>query len=145
MAAATPISQGIDPEVHQLCEEFRRDYRAVQAAFVQSGKYALMTVFHNQGRWDTSNVEYVDGRIVAYDKRQPTSRMHHTDYGLGVFTATAFAAVSEDRSYDLAVLYQELLKSGQLAAYEVSQRFYEVGSFAGLEELRLYLAALSFP
>src|SRR2546426_2314152 len=25
------------------------DYRAVQAAFVQSGKYALMTVFHNQG------------------------------------------------------------------------------------------------
>src|SRR5436190_3329524 len=30
MAVATN-PQGIDPEVHQLCEEFRRDYRAVQA------------------------------------------------------------------------------------------------------------------
>lgn len=121
------------------------DYRAVQTAFVQSGKPALMTVFHNQGRWDTSNVEYVDGHIVAYDKRQPTPCMHHIDYGLGILTSAAFALVPEDQPYDLAVLYQALLKHGQLAAYEVSQRFYEIGSFAGLEELRLYLAALSSP
>jgi MoxR-like ATPase len=30
MATASP-PQGIDPQIHQLCEEFRRDYRAVQA------------------------------------------------------------------------------------------------------------------
>ena len=43
-------------------------------------------------------------------------------------------------------LYQELLARGALAAYEVEQRFYEIGSFAGLEETRQYLAAPShFP
>jgi NDP-sugar pyrophosphorylase family protein len=32
------------------------DYAAVQAAYQAAGKLALMTVFHNQGQWDTSNV-----------------------------------------------------------------------------------------
>src|SRR5947207_6413277 len=35
MAVATN-PQGIDPEVHQLCEEFRRDYRAVQAEIAKA-------------------------------------------------------------------------------------------------------------
>jgi len=116
------------------------DYRAVQTAFVQSGKPALMTVFHNQGRWDTSNVEYAGGRIAAYDKQHPTSSMHHIDYGLGVFRRSAFDRVPDQQFHDLAVLYDDLLKDGELAAYEVHQRFYEIGSFAGLEEIRRHLA-----
>src|SRR5262245_17339167 len=96
------------------------DYRAVQTAFARSGKPALMTVFHNQGRWDTSNIEYVDGCLVAYDKFNPTPRMQHIDYGLGIFSHSAFSLVPDGQSYDLAVLYQELLKRGELAACEVS-------------------------
>ena len=119
------------------------DYNAVQAAFERSGRQALMTVFHNDGRWDRSNVEFVDGRIVSYDKGHRTPQMRHIDYGLGVFTQSAFATVPDDPPYDLAALYQDLLKRGELAAYEASQRFYEVGSFAGLEETRRYLAAQS--
>jgi MoxR-like ATPase len=34
--ATSPTTQGIDPEVHQLCEEFRRDYRAVQAEIAKA-------------------------------------------------------------------------------------------------------------
>jgi NDP-sugar pyrophosphorylase family protein len=117
------------------------DYRAVQTVFAQSGKQALMTVFHNQGRWDTSNVECVEGCILAYDKQHPTPSMHHIDYGLGVFMHSAFARVPDHQFYDLAVLYQELLKDGELTTYEVRQRFYEIGSFVGLEETRRYLAA----
>lgn len=116
------------------------DYRAVQTAFVENGRQALMTVFHNQGYWDTSNVEYAEGRIMAYNKRSPTPRMHYIDYGLGIFHRSVFTLVPDDQVYDLAVLYQVLLKAGQLAAYEVRQRFYEIGSFAGLEETRHYLA-----
>jgi hypothetical protein len=100
-----------------------------------------MTVFPNEGRWDRSNIEFVDGHILAYDKRCPTPRMRHIDYGLGGFHHTAFAAVPEAQCYDLATLYQELLARGALAAYEVGQRFYEIGSFAGLAETRQYLAA----
>ena len=44
-----------------------------------------MTVFRNEGQWDSSNVEFAEGRILAYDKRNRTPRMRHIDYGLGVF------------------------------------------------------------
>ena len=119
------------------------DYGAIQTAFKQSGRLALMTVFPNDGRWDRSNVEFIDGRILAYDKHRPTPQMCHIDYGLGVFHRTALAAVPEAQFYDLAILYEELLAQGTLAAYEVGQRFYEIGSFAGLEETRQYLATQS--
>jgi N-acetyl-alpha-D-muramate 1-phosphate uridylyltransferase len=49
------------------------DFAAVEAAFHASGRSALMTVFRNEGRFDTSNVEYADGTIVRYDKRARTA------------------------------------------------------------------------
>ncbi|HEY5869112.1 MAG TPA: sugar phosphate nucleotidyltransferase [Candidatus Tectomicrobia bacterium] len=119
------------------------DYGAIQTAFEHSGRPALMTVFANAGRWDRSNVEFMNGHLLAYDKHRPTPQMRYIDYGLGVFHHTALAAVPEAQWYDLATLYQELLARGALAAYEVGQRFYEIGSLAGLEETRQYLAAQS--
>ena len=116
------------------------DYAAVQQFFVRSGKAGLMTVFHNEGMWDTSNVEFASGRILAYDKKNRTERMHFIDYGLGCFDRPAFSGIGPNDVYDLAQLYQELLNRGELAAYEVKQRFYEIGSPAGIAELSAYLA-----
>jgi hypothetical protein len=98
-----------------------------------------MTVYSNQGQWDTSNVEFAGGRIVAYDKKQRTPRMRHIDYGLGVLQAAALARVPAGECFDLAALYRELLDAGQLAAFEAPHRFYEIGSFSGIEELSSYL------
>jgi MurNAc alpha-1-phosphate uridylyltransferase len=119
------------------------NYKAVQEAFEGSKKKALMTVFHNEGTWDTSNVEFKDGQILSYEKQRLTRRMRHIDYGLGVFQREAFATVPEDKPYDIADLYQLLLKKGELAAFEVDERFYEVGSFHGLEELKRHLTRTS--
>ena len=119
------------------------DYEEVQAAFEDSGKKGLMAVFHNEGTWDTSNVEFKNGQILAYEKQRLTPRMKHIDYGLGVFQREAFATVPEDVPYDLADLYQFLLEKGELAAFEVMERFYEIGSIAGLEELKSHLARSS--
>lgn len=116
------------------------DYRAVQSAFDASKKKALMTVFRNEGQWDTSNVEFADGRIIAYDKRNRTPRMKFIDYGLGVFDDSAFDDVPDSEPFDLATLYQRLLHRGELAGCEVRQRFYEIGSFAGIDETRRFLA-----
>lgn len=111
------------------------DWRAVGEFFLASGKLGLMTVFRNEGQWDSSNVLFEGGQIAVYDKQKKTPRMRHIDYGLGVFRAEAFARVEPDQPYDLALLYQQLLADGQLAAYEVHERFYEVGSFDGIREL----------
>jgi NDP-sugar pyrophosphorylase family protein len=115
------------------------DWAAVERSFLESRQAALMTVYRNEGQWDTSNVEFIDGRILAYNKKLRTPRMRHIDYGLGVLDATALARVPDGQAYDLATLYQELLDAGELAAFEVTHRFYEIGSFTGIEELRTYL------
>jgi NDP-sugar pyrophosphorylase family protein len=115
------------------------DYSAVGSAFLLSGKKGLMTVFRNQGKFDASNVEYRDGHILRYDKQNATPNMSHIDYGLGVFRADVFAELRDGVACDLASIYQNLLSSGELAAFDVPERFYEIGSLHGLEETAEYL------
>jgi NDP-sugar pyrophosphorylase family protein len=78
-------------------------------------------------------------RILRYDKRNRTPAMRYIDYGLGVFHRDAFARIPAGEAYDLAELYRGLLAEGRLAACEVRERFYETGSFAGIQELTEYL------
>jgi NDP-sugar pyrophosphorylase family protein len=111
------------------------DFNAVARAYKSSGKPALMTVFANQGKWDTSNVWFEDGQIKVYDKKQRRPEMQHIDYGLSVFDASVFDAVSEEQPTDLATILMKLVARDQLAGYEVKRRFYEIGSPAGLAEL----------
>lgn len=111
------------------------DYAAAVEAFNASGQPGLMTVFHNQGRWDTSNVVFDDGTIRTYDKKERRPDMQHIDYGLGILRAEALAPYPEDAPFDLADVYRDLSRTGRLAGYEVRQRFYEIGSHEGLAEL----------
>jgi NDP-sugar pyrophosphorylase family protein len=115
------------------------DYAAVKREFEQLGKLALMTVFRNSGKWDVSNVEFDGKNILAYSKKNRTARMNYIDYGLGLFSAKAFAETRIDNA-DLADVYGELLQDGQLAGYEVHERFYEIGSKGGLQEASNFLA-----
>lgn len=111
----------------------------VERTFLESGKEALMTVYRNGGLFDTSNVEFARGHIVAYDKRALTDRMQHIDYGLGMFRAAVFAGLAEGERCDLATLYQDVLRRGELAAYEVTERFYEIGTVSGIEDTSRFL------
>lgn len=111
------------------------DYAAVGEAFQSSGQLGLMTVFENQGRFDQSNVWFEGGEIKVYDKQNPSPQMHHIDYGLGVFRAAAFDGFSREVPVDLAEVQKALVARRQLAGYELKQRFYEIGSPAGLAEL----------
>jgi NDP-sugar pyrophosphorylase family protein len=114
------------------------DYAAIAAAWQASGKLGLMTVYKNDGRYDSSNVEMRDGCVVRYDKSNVPG-LTHIDWGLGAFRAEAFAGYP-DGKLDLVRVYQDLLAKDQLFGYEVSERFYEIGSHAGLEELRHLLS-----
>ena len=118
------------------------DFLPVQEAFRVSGRPALMTFLKNQGRWDRSNVEASDGKLITYNKREPTSAMEHIDYGLGVLSAGALDGRGGDESFDLAELYQELADKGDLAGHEVIHRFYEIGSKEGLAETEKFLESL---
>ena len=121
----------------------RADLRAMYAEFRAAGLPAMMAVFRNQGRWDTSNVEFADGVVRVYDKRVRTGAMHYIDYGMGLLTANLFdqqtGLVPERGQFDLAGVYRDAARRGELAGWEADERFYEIGSPAGLEELNALL------
>ncbi|HWE51471.1 MAG TPA: sugar phosphate nucleotidyltransferase [Bryobacteraceae bacterium] len=105
------------------------NFSEVMHGFAASGARAQMTVFRHRER----NVWFEDGHIRAYDKTKTAPEMQHIDYGLSLFRARAFDKVREG---DLATVFNDLLAAGQLAGHEVSERFYEIGSPAGLAEFR---------
>ena len=118
----------------------RIDYADVARRWEASGLPAVMAVLRNEGRWDTSNTIYADGRVVAYDKRSPSAEMQWIDYGVGGLTDAALEMVPASES-DLAGLYHELSRRGELCGYEASERFYEIGTPAGLAEADEFLRA----
>jgi NDP-sugar pyrophosphorylase family protein len=111
------------------------DYLEVGRAFLASGRQGLMTVFENRGQYDSSNVWFEGGQIRVYDKNNRVPQMRHIDYGLGLLHADVLRAWPRDAAVDLADVYGRLVAQGQLAGFEMSQRFYEIGSPAGLREL----------
>lgn len=120
------------------------DFGAVERAFVCCGLPALMTVLKNNGQWDRSNVEFEGGRLVRYDKGNPSDRMTYIDFGLGALSAEALTGGGEgttEERLDLADLYRSLSERGLLAGYEVFGRFYEIGSFSGLQDTIAYFRA----
>jgi NDP-sugar pyrophosphorylase family protein len=119
------------------------DFGAVAGAFGRGSAPALMTVFENQGRWDTSNC-LVEGGRVHYDKRRRdpalAGRMRHIDYGLSALRREVVAErVAPGARADLADLFHDLSREGLLLAYEVTTRFYEIGSPQGLTDLEEFL------
>lgn len=111
------------------------DYAAPARAFETSRKAGLMTVFKNENRWEPSNVWFEEGEIRRYHKKELTPEMKHIDYGLGLLRADALAHWPNDRPFDLAQVYQDLIGKKELAGHEVAERFYEIGSPQGLAEL----------
>ncbi|MES2355801.1 MAG: NTP transferase domain-containing protein [Pseudomonadota bacterium] len=110
------------------------DLAAVEAGFTVGSRPALMTVLRNDGLWDKSNVVFADGELLEYDKHHSHAKMRHIDYGLSLFSAEVFDACMPGEPIDLADLFHDLARQGQLTGYEVFQRFYEIGSLTGLHE-----------
>ena len=99
----------------------------------------LMTILHNGNRWDRSNVVFRAGQLLQYDKRAQTPEMAYIDYGAALLRDTAIERIPADQPYDLADLYRALVADRRMIGYEVTQRFYEIGSHAGLAETQAYL------
>jgi NDP-sugar pyrophosphorylase family protein len=117
-------------------------FAQVQVAYAAAGAPGLMTVLRNEGRWDRSNVLCCDGRIAEYNKHSPRVDMAHIDYGLGILSARLLEERPDGTPFDLADIYRELSLRGELAAFEVGGRFYEIGSPAGLGDAERYLGTL---
>jgi NDP-sugar pyrophosphorylase family protein len=121
------------------------DFRLVADTFLGQDRPALMTVYRNQGRYDTGNVCYDRGVVALYQKaRKGESAPHgmdYIDYGLSALRRDLVARrIAPGQVADLAEVYHHLSLQGQLAALEVHQRFYEIGSPQGMHDFEDWIS-----
>jgi NDP-sugar pyrophosphorylase family protein len=112
----------------------------IQSAFEAARRPALMTVLRNDNRWERSNVVFRDGELITYDKHSRRLDMTHIDFGISVFCSDVFAPYSASKVFDLADICRDLSMTGRLAAFEVSERFYEIGSPQGIRDVEEFLS-----
>ena len=115
------------------------EYKPILEYFHTTNKEGLMTLFKNDNLYDTSNVVFKNNQIICYDKKNKITDMNYIDYGLSIFNVSVFKTYPADCSFDLSQVMVNLVNNKQLAGYEVFNRFYEMGSINGLNELELYL------
>jgi len=115
------------------------DYRAIMEHFLARDQPALMVVYKNSDRWGASDVSVAGDLVTAYAS-PPLPGMTYINMGLSVLRREALAGLQRGRPASLQELYAPLIARRQLRAWETSQRFYEIGSPAGLEEFRRLVA-----
>jgi MurNAc alpha-1-phosphate uridylyltransferase len=115
------------------------DFSKVENKFEESHKPALMTVYENNGRFDSSNVDFTGGVLNRYQKGIELPEMTHIDYGLSCFDESIFSNYNLDLPLDLAQIFTELASQKLLAGYEADERFYEIGSRQGILDFTAYI------
>jgi NDP-sugar pyrophosphorylase family protein len=105
---------------------------------------AVMTVHLNNGQWDTSNVIFDGHMVIRYAKglAERPDEMRWIDYGLTAMRREVVGQrVAPKGTADLAPLLTDLASEGQLAGFDVPERFYEIGSAAGRADLEQFLTS----
>ncbi len=120
------------------------DLAAVAADFVARRPDALMTVYRNEGRWETSNAVLARGMVTRYEKglASPPPEMQFVDYGLSALHApVVLETVEPGVPSDMADAFTALSRAGRLAGFEATERFFEIGTPSGLADLERHLAS----
>ena len=94
-----------------------------------------MTIINNKNRWDKSNVVFKGNKILSYSKGKASEDMNYIDYGLSIFSSETFDKINKNIKFDLSNYLSFLAKKDLLLPYEITNRFYEVGSLKGINDL----------
>jgi NDP-sugar pyrophosphorylase family protein len=118
------------------------DFTSIMCYFKNQNKLALMTVYRNRGRYDKSNTVVAGNLVRRYSKQTVTGEMEYIDYGATILRQPVLELVPADRPCSLEELFPRLIERDELLAYEVKDRFYEIGSPEGLQEFNKYISRL---
>jgi MurNAc alpha-1-phosphate uridylyltransferase len=117
------------------------DYGAAFESLGCRGEQAMMVVMRNDNGTEASNLLVEGGKVTVYDKSLQTPGMHYINFGVSVLRKEALALVPEGKAYSQEDWYQDLIRGGNLAAFETQDRYYEIGSPEGLAQFRALVAS----
>ena len=115
------------------------DFGLAMSYFKSQQKLALMTVYQNYDRYHRSNT-VVEGNLVKkFSQKEKTEGMVYIEYGVNIFKKKVLELIPEKQPYSLDDLFPRLIAEAELLAFEVKERFYEIGSPQGLREFEEYI------
>jgi NDP-sugar pyrophosphorylase family protein len=97
-----------------------------------------MVVYKNHNKYDKSNVCLEGNRVSKYDKNA-VDNMVYIDYGVSLLRKNILRFVPEGMVNSLEDVFKEMIKQNSMLAFETKERFYEIGSFKGLEEFSNFI------
>ena len=119
------------------------DLGAVDRDFTARGPDALMTVYRNQGRWETSNAVFERRHGHAATKRgSPIPRRRCSSSTTGsrrCVAAVVLEMVAPGAPATWPTPSATLSRAGRLAGFEATERFFEIGTPSGLADLERHL------
>jgi NDP-sugar pyrophosphorylase family protein len=109
------------------------DFKDMLSSLQKDNKLGAMSVYQNHDQFDKSNTAVAEGRVIFYSKEK-WKNLKYIDYGVNLFRKEVLNLIPEGKSYSMGTLFNQLIDRQELLAYEVTKRFYEIGSINGLNE-----------
>jgi len=100
---------------------------------------STMAIFKNNNKYDASNVEPKRLKYIVYHYKKNKKRCNYIDYGTSYLNKNIFKNYKKNVRFDLSSLFQDISKKNMLKGYIVKKRFYEIGSYAGINELNKFI------
>ena len=112
------------------------DYIALVEHFYQSDKTGVITVYDNSESIVQNNIIIGEkNRVMSYNKKN-SGEMTHVDAGVMVFKKDVLNIIPLGKECSLEEeIFNKLIKKGELIAFPTTQRFYDMGSYNGLETI----------
>jgi NDP-sugar pyrophosphorylase family protein len=110
------------------------DYNAAWDRFLLTGKIAMMVVLKNANKYGRSNTIVQHGQVTFYSKKETPPGMEYIEFGVTFMNKQALDMLTGDYPIDLEILYRKIICNNQMAALEVKQRIYDIGSPEGLRD-----------
>jgi NDP-sugar pyrophosphorylase family protein len=114
------------------------DYSDMLEKYYKIGCSSMMAVYKNNNESDKSNVAIKNGKVIYYKKNPVDETLSYIDYGLSIFNKKVFERISA-KIFDMEIVNNFMVEKEQMYAYEVFKRFYEIGSFSGIENFENFI------
>lgn len=114
------------------------DYTQLVNSWSSCSSLGLVVCYDNKEGIAANNI-YLDGEgfIREYNKSHPNKRMNCLEAGVIVFKKEVLETIADNRVISLEEeIFPLLIKQGKLRGYLTSQRFYDIGTPQGLEEMK---------
>ena len=98
-----------------------------------------MAIYRNYNKFDKSNVKIDKNNNIIYYRKNNKLKLQYIDYGVSYINKSVFKKVKKKKRFDLSELFENISRDKILKGYKVKKRFYEIGSYSGINEFKQFL------